>query len=103
VGFDFVLVDLEHTLVDGADLERMIAAADRAGLSASMRRFRRRRALTEAAPGRPGGWAGAGRWRGRDRLGYGLDLWFGYPEARFWERVVAALAGHCTAHPAARR
>ena len=35
-------------------------------------------------------------------LGYGLDLWFGYPEARFWERVVAALAGHCTAHPAAR-
>ncbi len=36
-GFDFVLVDLEHTLVDGADLERMIAAADRAGLSALVR------------------------------------------------------------------
>ncbi|MFH6787257.1 MULTISPECIES: HpcH/HpaI aldolase family protein [Methylobacterium] len=36
-GFDFVLVDLEHTLIDGADLERMIAAADRAGVSALVR------------------------------------------------------------------
>ena len=35
-------------------------------------------------------------------LGYGLDLWFGYPEARFWDRVVAAMVGHCAAHPAAR-
>ena len=35
-------------------------------------------------------------------LGYCLDHWFDYPESRFWERVVAALAGHCAAHPAAR-
>ncbi|WP_053082478.1 IucA/IucC family protein, partial [Methylobacterium platani] len=35
-------------------------------------------------------------------LGFWLDLRLGYPEARFWERVVAALAGHCAAHPAAR-
>ncbi|MCJ2043048.1 aldolase/citrate lyase family protein [Methylobacterium sp. J-078] len=36
-GFDFVLVDLEHTLIDGAALEHLLAAADRAGLSALMR------------------------------------------------------------------
>lgn len=36
-GFDFVLVDLEHTLIDGAGLEQMIAAADRAGISALVR------------------------------------------------------------------
>lgn len=36
-------------------------------------------------------------------LGYCLDLWFGYPERRFWDRIVAALAGHCAAHPAARQ
>ena len=36
-GFDFVLVDLEHTLIDGAALEQMIAAADRAGVSALVR------------------------------------------------------------------
>ncbi|KMO14228.1 HpcH/HpaI aldolase family protein [Methylobacterium platani] len=36
-GFDFVLVDLEHTLIDGAALERMLAACDRAGVSALVR------------------------------------------------------------------
>lgn len=35
-------------------------------------------------------------------LGYWLDLRFGYEEARFWDRVVTALAEHCAAHPAAR-
>lgn len=35
-------------------------------------------------------------------LGWCLDLWFGYPETRFWERVVEALRLHCTAWPAAR-
>ncbi|GEO99315.1 IucA/IucC family protein [Methylobacterium haplocladii] len=35
-------------------------------------------------------------------LGWCLDLWFGFPEARFWERVVAVLADHCAAHPASR-
>lgn len=36
-GFDFVLIDLEHTLIDGAALEALLAAADRAGLSALVR------------------------------------------------------------------
>ncbi|KQP07540.1 host specificity protein [Methylobacterium sp. Leaf99] len=36
-GFDFVLVDLEHTLIDGAALDHLLAAADRAGLSALVR------------------------------------------------------------------
>jgi 4-hydroxy-2-oxoheptanedioate aldolase len=36
-GFDFVLIDLEHTLIDGAALEHLLAAADRAGLSALVR------------------------------------------------------------------
>ncbi|SFG89366.1 HpcH/HpaI aldolase family protein [Methylobacterium gossipiicola] len=36
-GFDFVLFDLEHTLIDGAALEHLLAAADRAGLSALVR------------------------------------------------------------------
>jgi siderophore synthetase component len=35
-------------------------------------------------------------------LGWCLDLWFGYPEARFWERIVTAIAEHCAAWPAAR-
>ncbi|GJE57055.1 MULTISPECIES: HpcH/HpaI aldolase family protein [Methylobacterium] len=36
-GFDFVLIDLEHTLIDGGALEQLLAAADRAGLSALVR------------------------------------------------------------------
>ncbi|GEO99314.1 HpcH/HpaI aldolase family protein [Methylobacterium haplocladii] len=36
-GFDFVLIDLEHTLIDGGALERLLAAADRAGVSALVR------------------------------------------------------------------
>ncbi|CAO4178452.1 HpcH/HpaI aldolase family protein [Methylorubrum populi] len=36
-GFDFVLIDLEHTLIDGQALEHLLAAADRAGLSALVR------------------------------------------------------------------
>ncbi|MCJ2020801.1 hypothetical protein MKK84_25825 [Methylobacterium sp. E-065] len=35
-------------------------------------------------------------------IGYCLDRWFGYPEIRFWARVIAALAEHCALHPAAR-
>lgn len=35
--FDYVLIDLEHTLIDGAALEHMLAAADRAGVSALVR------------------------------------------------------------------
>ncbi|WP_411901710.1 IucA/IucC family protein [Methylorubrum thiocyanatum] len=35
-------------------------------------------------------------------LGWCLDLWFGFPEARFWDRVVAALAAYCAADPVAR-
>ncbi|MFF8800920.1 MULTISPECIES: HpcH/HpaI aldolase/citrate lyase family protein [unclassified Methylobacterium] len=35
--FDYVLIDLEHTLIDGAMLEHMLAAADRAGVSALVR------------------------------------------------------------------
>lgn len=35
-------------------------------------------------------------------IGYCFDRWFGYPETRFWTRVVAALAEHCALHPAAR-
>lgn len=36
-GFDFVLIDLEHTLIDGQDLEFLLAAADRCGISALVR------------------------------------------------------------------
>lgn len=36
-GFDFVLIDLEHTLIEGTMLEHMLAAADRAGLSVLVR------------------------------------------------------------------
>lgn len=36
-GFDFVLIDLEHTLIGGGELEELIAAADRSGLSALVR------------------------------------------------------------------
>lgn len=36
-GFDFVLIDLEHTLIDGRELEFLIAAADRSGISALVR------------------------------------------------------------------
>ena len=36
-GFDFVLIDLEHTLIDGQKLEHLIAVADRAGLSVLVR------------------------------------------------------------------
>lgn len=36
-GFDFVLIDLEHTLIGGRELEELIAAADRSGLSALVR------------------------------------------------------------------
>ncbi|SFH15528.1 aldolase/citrate lyase family protein [Methylobacterium gossipiicola] len=36
-GFDFVLIDLEHTLIHGIALEQLLAAADRAGLSALVR------------------------------------------------------------------
>jgi staphyloferrin B biosynthesis citrate synthase len=36
-GFDFVLIDLEHTLIDGTALEHLLCAADRAGLSALVR------------------------------------------------------------------
>lgn len=35
-------------------------------------------------------------------LGWCLDLWFGYPETRFWDRIVDALRLHCAAWPAAR-
>ncbi|MCJ2043047.1 hypothetical protein MKK58_00555 [Methylobacterium sp. J-078] len=35
-------------------------------------------------------------------LGWCLDLWFGYPETRFWDRIVEALHLHCAAWPAAR-
>lgn len=36
-GFDFVLIDLEHTLIGGRELEELIAAADRSGVSAIVR------------------------------------------------------------------
>ncbi|MDJ0450665.1 aldolase/citrate lyase family protein [Methylocystis sp. JR02] len=36
-GFDFVLIDLEHTLIGGRELEELIAAADRSGISALVR------------------------------------------------------------------
>ncbi|ACL61697.1 HpcH/HpaI aldolase family protein [Methylobacterium nodulans] len=36
-GFDFVLIDLEHTLLDGAAVEQLLAAAERTGLSALVR------------------------------------------------------------------
>ena len=36
-GFDFALIDLEHTLIGGEAIEHMIAAADRAGLSIIVR------------------------------------------------------------------
>ncbi|NUJ81394.1 host specificity protein [Methylocystis sp. FS] len=36
-GFDFVLIDLEHTLIGGRELEELIAAADRSCLSALVR------------------------------------------------------------------
>lgn len=35
-------------------------------------------------------------------LGWCLDLWFGYAERRFWERVVTVLRDHCAAFPEAR-
>lgn len=36
-GYDFVLIDLEHTLIGGHELEALLAAADRAGVSALVR------------------------------------------------------------------
>ena len=36
-GFDFVLIDLEHTLIDGHEIEALLATADRAGVSALLR------------------------------------------------------------------
>lgn len=36
-GFDFVMIDLEHTLIGGRELEELIAAADRSGVSALVR------------------------------------------------------------------
>jgi 2-keto-3-deoxy-L-rhamnonate aldolase RhmA len=36
-GFDFILVDLEHTLIDGRELEFLLAAADRSGISTLVR------------------------------------------------------------------
>ncbi|WP_236775275.1 HpcH/HpaI aldolase family protein [Agrobacterium tumefaciens] len=36
-GFDFVLIDLEHTLIDGREFECLLAAADRSGISALVR------------------------------------------------------------------
>jgi len=36
-GFDFVIIDLEHTLIDGRELEFLLAAADRSGMSALVR------------------------------------------------------------------
>jgi 2-keto-3-deoxy-L-rhamnonate aldolase RhmA len=36
-GFDFILVDLEHTLIDGRELEFLLAAADRSGISILVR------------------------------------------------------------------
>lgn len=36
-GLDFVLIDLEHTLIGGRELEELIAAADRAAVSALVR------------------------------------------------------------------
>jgi 4-hydroxy-2-oxoheptanedioate aldolase len=36
-GYDFVLIDLEHTLTGGREIEALLAAADRSGVSALVR------------------------------------------------------------------
>jgi staphyloferrin B biosynthesis citrate synthase len=36
-GYDFMLIDLEHTLIGGQEIEALLAAADRSGVSALVR------------------------------------------------------------------